>query len=177
MTYMTRQQQAVLACIERFGGGCATAAELTEELHREGQSIGLTTVYRQLEKLSRQGLVHKLVTDEGACYQYCSHADKNACFLLKCEGCGAISTWTAAISRSSMTTCSQSTALPSTRAARCFTAFAPSAGRRSSHETTHHGAFSGAFAACGALAQRLLAATAGKRGRAAASRLLALSVL
>ena len=37
MTYMTRQQQAVLACIERFGGGCATAAELTEELHREGQ--------------------------------------------------------------------------------------------------------------------------------------------
>ena len=60
-----------------FGGGCATAAELTEELHREGQSIGLTTVYRQLEKLSRQGLVHKLVTDEGACYQYCSHADKN----------------------------------------------------------------------------------------------------
>ena len=31
MTYMTRQQQAVLACIERFGGGCATAAELTEE--------------------------------------------------------------------------------------------------------------------------------------------------
>lgn len=55
MTYMTRQQQAVLACIERFGGGCATAAELTEELHREGQSIGLTTVYRQLEKLSRPG--------------------------------------------------------------------------------------------------------------------------
>ena len=90
MTYMTRQQQAVLACIEHFGDGCATAVELTEELHREGQSIGLTTVYRQLEKLSRQGLVHKLVTDEGACYQYCSHADKNACFLLKCEGCGAI---------------------------------------------------------------------------------------
>ena len=46
MTYMTRQQQAVLACIEHFGDGCATAAELTEELHREGQSIGLTTVYR-----------------------------------------------------------------------------------------------------------------------------------
>ena len=68
----------------------SASAELTEELHREGQSIGLTTVYRQLEKLSRQGLVHKLVTDEGACYQYCSHADKNACFLLKCEGCGAI---------------------------------------------------------------------------------------
>lgn len=56
MTYMTRQQQAVLACIERFGRGCATAAELTEELHREGQSIGLTTVYRQLESSAARGL-------------------------------------------------------------------------------------------------------------------------
>ena len=34
MTYMTRQQQAVLACIEHFGDGCATAAELTEEQAR-----------------------------------------------------------------------------------------------------------------------------------------------
>ena len=83
-------QQAIQYNIISYMLKPISSAELTEELHREGQSIGLTTVYRQLEKLSRQGLVHKLVTDEGACYQYCSHADKNACFLLKCEGCGAI---------------------------------------------------------------------------------------
>ena len=56
VTYMTRQQKAVLACIESFHGG-ASATELAELLHAQGQSIGLTTVYRQLEKLQEQGLV------------------------------------------------------------------------------------------------------------------------
>ena len=91
MTYMTRQQKAVLACIENAHGGCATAQELTEQLHREGQTIGLTTVYRQLEKLDRQGLVHKIVTDEGARWQYCDCQQKgHNCFLMKCERCGRV---------------------------------------------------------------------------------------
>lgn len=89
-TYMTRQQQAVLSCIKASPEGCATAAELTEQLHAVGQTIGLTTVYRQLERLSEQGLVHKVVTDHGAYYQYCSAHDEGSCFLLKCQRCGAI---------------------------------------------------------------------------------------
>ena len=88
VTYMTRQQRAVLDCIAGFPGGSCTAAELTEKLHESGQAVGLTTVYRQLDRLSQQGQVHKIVTDEGAHYQYCSaHGD---CFLLKCEKCGAV---------------------------------------------------------------------------------------
>ena len=88
VTYMTRQQQAVLSCIEARGDGC-TAAELAELLHRQGQAVGLTTVYRQLEKLERRGLVHKVVTDEGARYQYCrAHQSGHACFMIKCEQCG-----------------------------------------------------------------------------------------
>lgn len=90
MSYMTRQQQAVLSCMENAPGGCATAAEVAELLHRQGQPVGLTTVYRQLERLAAEGLVHKIVTDEGACWQYCdSHAHRD-CFLLKCEKCGRI---------------------------------------------------------------------------------------
>lgn len=91
MAYITRQQQAVLDCMTRRQGGCATAAELTEELHRQGQNIGLTTVYRQLDKLVRQGVVHKIITDEGAHYQFCDcRAQHRDCFLLKCERCGSI---------------------------------------------------------------------------------------
>ena len=89
VTYMTRQQRAVLEGVKASPEGCATAAELTEQLHREGQPIGLTTVYRQLERLAQQGLVHKAVTDQGAYYQYCGH-DEGSCFLLKCEKCGCI---------------------------------------------------------------------------------------
>ena len=51
VTYMTRQQRAVLEGVKASPEGCATAAELAEQLHREGQTIGLTTVYRQLERL------------------------------------------------------------------------------------------------------------------------------
>ena len=88
MTYMTRQQKAVLDSIAQQKNGCATAAELTELLHAQGQSVGMTTVYRQLERLTQQGRVHKIVTDEGTHYQYCqAHGD---CFMLKCEKCGTI---------------------------------------------------------------------------------------
>ena len=90
VTYMTRQQREVLRCIENCADG-ACAAELTEQLHREGARVGLTTVYRQLERLEQQGLVHKVVTDQGARYQYCSGAHSGRdCFLLKCERCGRI---------------------------------------------------------------------------------------
>lgn len=90
VTYMTRQQRAVLACIKASPEGCATAAELTERLHASGETVGLTTVYRQLERLAQQGRVHKAVTDQGAYYQYCAGHEEGSCFLLKCERCGCI---------------------------------------------------------------------------------------
>lgn len=90
VTYMTRQQQAVLEVVKASPEGCATAAELTEQLHQQGQTVGLTTVYRQLERLAQQGLVHKAVTDQGAYYQYCAAHTEGSCFLLKCEKCGTI---------------------------------------------------------------------------------------
>ena len=90
MAYMTRQQQAVLKCIESCPGGRATAMDLMQMLRQEGQTVGLSTVYRQLEKLVAQGKVHKLLTEEGACYQYCDKTVHRDCFVLQCEGCGAI---------------------------------------------------------------------------------------
>ena len=90
VTYMTRQQREVLRCIEGCDEGIG-AAELAELLHRQGSRVGLTTVYRHLERLEQQGLVHKIVTDEGARYQYCrSHHAGRDCFLLKCERCGRL---------------------------------------------------------------------------------------
>ena len=90
MSYMTRQQQAVLQCIEASPDGRATAMELMQRLRQSGQTVGLSTVYRQLERLVAQGCVHKLLTDDGACYQYCDKTRHKDCFLLQCEGCGAI---------------------------------------------------------------------------------------
>ena len=92
MPYSTKQQQAVLRCLEARRDQSLTAADLAEDLRREGCPVGLATIYRQLEKLETAGRVHKVNTEEGAFYQFCGHAsgDHRDCFLLKCSRCGRI---------------------------------------------------------------------------------------
>lgn len=55
MSYMTKQQTAVLQCIASCPGGRTTAIELAQRLRQDGQPVGLSTVYRQLEKLVAPG--------------------------------------------------------------------------------------------------------------------------
>jgi len=92
MAYSTKQQQAVLHCLETRGEAPLTAAALAEELRQNGSPVGLATVYRQLERLAQSGMVHKVNTEEGAFYQYCPHQAEahHSCFLLRCEDCGRI---------------------------------------------------------------------------------------
>lgn len=91
MTYRTRQQQAVLSCIEAHRDETLSAQRLADELRAQGEAVGIATVYRQLEKLEKQGCVHKVLTEEGAFYRYCSGGgEADGCFLLKCERCGRI---------------------------------------------------------------------------------------
>ena len=91
MSYITKQQQAVLHCLERRDQEALTAAELAEELHRAGESVGLATIYRQLEKLEQAGRIHKISTAEGACYQFCPHGGCDQdCLLLRCKVCGKV---------------------------------------------------------------------------------------
>ena len=68
---------------------CLSAADLSEELRHGGLTVGLATVYRQLDKLTQQGLVHKVTTEEGALSILVPRPDiPHDCFLLRCEGCG-----------------------------------------------------------------------------------------
>lgn len=59
MAYQTKQQQAVLQCLQHRSEECLSAADLSEELRRSGLTVGLATVYRQLDKLTQQGLVRR----------------------------------------------------------------------------------------------------------------------
>ena len=87
MPYSTKQQQAVLRCLESRESEALSA----QELGREGFSVGLATIYRQLERLEEAGVVHKVNTESGAFYLYCSHGEgRRDCFLLKCQRCGRI---------------------------------------------------------------------------------------
>ena len=72
-TYTTKQQKAVLDCLSERADEPVSAAAIADALRERGARIGIATVYRQLEKLERQGSVHKVTTDEGAYYQFCTH--------------------------------------------------------------------------------------------------------
>ncbi len=90
MSYNTKQQRTVLARIEAHRDACVSAQELAEELRADGEKIGVATVYRQLDRLERRGSIHKVLTEEGAFYQFCPAGERGACFLLKCERCGSL---------------------------------------------------------------------------------------
>lgn len=93
MAYKTKQREYVLNAMQESGRRHVTAAELVHMLQDSGKSVGLATVYRNLEQLVEEGLVRKYTLDErtGACYQY---VGKNgACqnhFHLKCVRCGEL---------------------------------------------------------------------------------------
>lgn len=91
MPYATKQQQAVLHCLEQRPRDALTAVELAADLRGSGQRVGLATVYRQLERLEAAGRVHRVQTGEGAFYQLCPHPHSGRpCFLLRCRDCGRV---------------------------------------------------------------------------------------
>ena len=61
---MSRSNPRVLATLER-AGGFASAQEVYQLMHRSGESIGLTTVYRSLQSLPEEIAIrfkHRLVS-------------------------------------------------------------------------------------------------------------------
>lgn len=91
-TYHTKQEQSILKILEQMEEKYLTAGDVLKALKEEGTSIGLTTVYRRLDRLVKEGVVQKIVLDgnSGACYQYIGGKEEKSHFLLKCEDCGKI---------------------------------------------------------------------------------------
>lgn len=88
MPYNTKQQQAILRCLEQRPEEALSASEIAQTLRQDRCPVGLATVYRQLERLEESGRVHRIDTGEGALYQFCTHGTAQACFLLRCGRCG-----------------------------------------------------------------------------------------
>ena len=66
--------------------------ELLVEMLKQGEKIGRTTVYRNLEQLSEQGRVRKYQNAQGVVqYQYVEHSeDCHAHFHMMCKACGKL---------------------------------------------------------------------------------------
>ena len=81
----TRQRTAVRTALDARDD-FVSAQQLHEELRRQGESVGLTTVYRCLQSLADAGEVDVLVNDDGeAVYRRCSAEHHHH---LVCRVCG-----------------------------------------------------------------------------------------
>ncbi|HBI60918.1 MAG TPA: Fe2+/Zn2+ uptake regulation protein, partial [Lachnospiraceae bacterium] len=59
-TYHTRQQKVILQFIESMQE-YVTVSQIDEYLKKQGEPVGLTTIYRHLERFRKEGIVQKIV--------------------------------------------------------------------------------------------------------------------
>ncbi len=92
--YKSRHQEEILTYLKSIPGKHVTANDVCMHFFERGSPIGLTTVYRQLERLVGTGLVHKYVVEgSGACFEYSGKDEKKGettCFHCKCTSCGRL---------------------------------------------------------------------------------------
>lgn len=93
--YKTRQMAELLAFLESVQGTHVTVSEICDFFKSKEIAIGMTTVYRQLEKLVAEGVVARYVVGgtNSACFEYVGNAPKEqavSCYHCKCERCGKL---------------------------------------------------------------------------------------
>ena len=93
--YKTKQKEILINYFRSSPGKHITAGDVCEHCKAQGENIGQSTVYRQLEKLVDEGIINKYIIDPAspACFEYVgedSHQDADVCFHCKCEKCGKL---------------------------------------------------------------------------------------
>lgn len=89
--YHTRQRDMIVTCLKEHREQHVTVDSIMAYLKAQGASVGQTTVYRNLDKLIREGAVMKYAGAEGqaACFQYVDCAEECAAhYHLVCVDCG-----------------------------------------------------------------------------------------
>lgn len=90
-TYKTKQRECILECIRRKAEAYITIQQLSEELEKQDQKVGLTTIYRTLDRLEQEKAIAKISIDGvgATCYRYLPQDDE-IFFSMKCENCGEL---------------------------------------------------------------------------------------
>lgn len=91
--YKTKQQVAIMDCLKVHGKNYVTVVEIEKYLKEKNCSVGVTTIYRHLERLEQDGVVARINVEkqQGACYQYVMEDENDDCFYIECEKCGQVS--------------------------------------------------------------------------------------
>lgn len=88
--YKTRQKEYVLECIKEHKESYVTIQQIAAHLQEREEKVGLTTIYRNLDKLVEEKEIAKVTIEgiSGTCYRYLPHEEESVFFYMKCEQCG-----------------------------------------------------------------------------------------
>ena len=87
-----RRSAARGAVIELLGrqGCCLTAQEIFDELREAGRPVGIASIYRSLEQLTRDGFVQRVDVGDGTARFEPHHPDGRHHHHLVCAECGHV---------------------------------------------------------------------------------------
>ena len=92
--YKTKQQDLLFSYLREMQGKHFTAEDVRAHFESKNISIGIATIYRQLEKFVSEGKIQKYFIDDhsAACFEYAGENCKSNAqhFHLKCEVCGRL---------------------------------------------------------------------------------------
>ena len=93
--YKTKQREKLIDYLETKKGTHITAGDVCDYFRVSGESIGQSTIYRQLESLVDEGVLNKYIIDANspACFEYmgdANHAEGEVCYHCRCEKCGKL---------------------------------------------------------------------------------------
>lgn len=92
-SYATVSRKKILEFLRSCSDRTVTAADVDEYLKSSSSEVNITTIYRYLDKLAKDGTVMKYVAEKGgqAAYQYVEPGRQCDSHLhLKCVKCGKI---------------------------------------------------------------------------------------
>ncbi len=93
--YKSKHYDELLAWFSTIPGQHVTTQEIYAHFVSTGITVGMTTLYRLLDRLTEEGLVAKYTVDptSPACYEFISNGnqtDEPSLYHCKCEMCGKL---------------------------------------------------------------------------------------
>lgn len=93
MQYATQSRRRIFQFLKECNDRTVTASDVSEYLEKQNCAVNMTTIYRYLDKLAREGTIMKYVAEKGSqsAYQYVEpgrHCEEH--LHLKCVKCGRI---------------------------------------------------------------------------------------
>lgn len=92
LNYKTKQSEDLLSYLSVMQGAHVTVNDISDYFKEQGAPIGITTIYRHLERMVAAGVVNRYIFEQSAaaCFEYIGekeNCERPICFHFKCEKC------------------------------------------------------------------------------------------